>query len=212
MHFDLRQLAARDRYKLLTGVVVPRPIALVTSLNEAGQVNAAPFSFFNMMGSDPPIMALAPGDRPEGEPKDTARNIRQGGEFVVNIVDENIVEAMNICATDFPPGVDELAAAGLTSQSSNQIKVPRIAESPVNLECREVMTLAIGRNRIVLGEVLHLHIRDDLVDAEKFYVHAEKMHAVGRMHGGGGYTRTRDLFQIERLDFEEWQRLQTDSK
>ena len=208
MHFDMRQLAARDRYKLLVSVVVPRPIALVTSLSENGQVNAAPFSFFNVMGSEPPIVALAPGNGPDGEPKDTARNIRRNGEFVVNIVDEAIADAMNICAIDFPSGISELVAAGLTAQPSQEVQAPRIEESPVNLECRELMTLEIGRNRIVLGEVLHIHIRDELVDPEKLHVRTENMHVVGRMHGGGGYTRTRDYFQIDRLDYEVWQNRQ----
>src|SRR4028119_647196 len=101
MQFDLRELSSRDRYKLLVSVVVPRPIALVTSLNATGHVNAAPFSFFNVMGSDPPLVVLGIGDRSPGAPKDTAHNIRCAGEFVVNIVDEAIAEKMNICAVDF---------------------------------------------------------------------------------------------------------------
>lgn len=205
MEFDLRQLAPHDRYKLLVSVVVPRPIALVTSLDEAGRINAAPFSFFNLMGSDPPIVALGPGDVRPGEPKDTARNIRCGGEFVVNIVDEALAAPMNICAVNFPPGVDELAAAGLTPLPGLQVRVPRIAQSPASLECREHSTLCIGCNRIVLGEVLHLHIRDDLVDAERLHVDGQKLRAIGRMHGGAWYARTSDLFQMPRLSYEEWQ-------
>lgn len=205
MHFDLRQLEESDRYKLLTGVVVPRPIALVTSLDVDGQVNAAPFSFFNYLGSDPPLVAIAPGDRADGTPKDTARNIRGSGEWVVNIVDEAMARAMNICGTDFPPEVNELEAAGLTALASRQIKAPRIAQSPVNLECREHTTLHIGRNRIIIGEVLHMHIRDDLVDAENFYVHGERLHAIARMHGRGWYARTTDLFEMPRISYAQWQ-------
>ena len=200
MHFDLQVLEPRDCYKLLVSVVVPRPIALVTTLDNEGRVNAAPFSFFNLLGSDPPVVALAPG-----EGKDTARNIRERGEFVVNIVDEALAPAMNVCAVPFPPGVDELEAAGLTAVPSIAVGPPRVGESPVSLECREHTTLSIGRNRITLGTVLHLHIRDDLVDPEKMHVHADRLHAVGRMHGGGWYARTNDLFDLPRLSYQEWQ-------
>jgi flavin reductase (DIM6/NTAB) family NADH-FMN oxidoreductase RutF len=206
MLFDLQVLAPRDRYKLLVSVVVPRPIALVTTLDEEGRVNAAPFSFFNVLGSDPPIVALGPGDRSgAGQPKDTARNIRERGEFVVNIVDEALAPAMNICAVDFPPGVDELVAAGLSPMPSVAVKPPRIAQSPVSLECREHLTISIGRNRIVLGEVLRLHIRDDLVDVEKMHVATERLLPIARMHGGSWYARSGDLFSMPRLSFEEWQ-------
>src|SRR3954452_4526374 len=115
MRFDMDQLAGRDRYKLLTGVVVPRPIALVTTLDPVGGINAAPFSFFNAMGADPALVVLGVGNRNREEPKDTAKNIRSSREFVVNLVSEEIAERMNITAVDFPHGTDELAAAGLTA-------------------------------------------------------------------------------------------------
>lgn len=204
MQFDMAQLAPRDRYKLLVSTVVPRPIALVTSVDETGSVNAAPFSFFNVLGSDPPLLVLGIGDRSRDTPKDSARNIQRSGEFVVHIVDENLVQSMNICAIDFPPETSEIAAAGLSTLNSTQVKVPRIAQAPVSFECREVQTTEIGRNRVVFGEVLHMHIRDDLVDAEKLHVHTEKLRAVGRMHGAGWYTHTTEIFQIPRLSYEEW--------
>ena len=204
MQFDFSQLTPRDRYKLLVSTVVPRPIALVTSMNESGLVNAAPFSFFNVMGSDPAMIVIAPGNYDAQTPKDTARNIRSRGEFAVHIVDENLALAMNICAIDFPPGESEIAAAKLDLLPCEKIGVPRIAQSPVSLECREIQTLEIGRNRVVFGEVLAMHVCDDLVDVEKFYVHTEAMHAVGRMHGAGGYCTTRDMFQIPRISYEEW--------
>jgi flavin reductase (DIM6/NTAB) family NADH-FMN oxidoreductase RutF len=204
MRFDMDRLAARDRYKLLTGVVVPRPIALVTTLDTAGGINAAPFSFFNAMGADPALVVLGIGNRNREQPKDTAKNIRAGGEFVVNVVTEDIAERMNITAVDFPHGTDELAAAGLTAAPSHRVKPPRVAESPVNMECREVATTEIGRNRIILGEVLVMHVRDDLVDPVKFYVFTEKLHAVGRMHAPGWYSRTNDLFDMPRMTHEEW--------
>src|SRR5690349_17156677 len=127
MIFDMDQVSARDRYKLLTGVVVPRPIALVTTLDSAGGINAAPFSFFNAMGADPPLVVLGVGNRSREEPKDTAKNIRAGRDFVVNLVSEEIAERMNITAVDFPHGTDELAAAGLTAAPSHRVKPPRVA-------------------------------------------------------------------------------------
>lgn len=206
MEFDLRALEPKNRYKLLTAIVVPRPIALVTTKNENGTVNAAPFSYFNMMGSDPPIVALGPSWRPDGSAKDTPRNIRATGEFVINLVDENLAQQMNICATDFPPGESEIAAARLELADSICIETPRIAASPAHLECREHCTVEIGRTRVVLGEVLHISIRDDLVDHEKYYVRSEALGLIGRMHGGGWYVRTSDLFEMPRISYEEWQK------
>ena len=208
MNCDLDQLTPGDRYKLLISVVVPRPIAFTTTLDTEGRVNAAPFSFFNVMGYDPPIVMLAPSNRPDGTPKDTALNIRATRAFVVNVVDEALAEAMNVAATPFPRGTNELDEAGLTTAPSVQVAVPRIAEAPVSLECREVMTLNLGRTRIVLGEVLHLHLRDDLLDLERMRVHTDRLHAVGRMHGGGWYTRTSDLFRMDRISVEAWREKQ----
>jgi flavin reductase (DIM6/NTAB) family NADH-FMN oxidoreductase RutF len=204
MQFDMAQLAPRDRYKLLVSTVVPRPIALVTSVDGSRRVNAAPFSFFNVLGSDPPLLGLGIGDRNLDMPKDSARNIRQSLEFVVNLVDESIAGSMNICAVDFPPEMSEIAAAGLNTLPSTRVKAPRIAESPVSFECREVQTIEIGRNRVIFGEVLQMHIRDELIDAENLYVHTEKLRAIGRMHGAGWYTHTTDTFQIPRLSYDEW--------
>ena len=208
MNFDLNDLTPNERYKLLISVVVPRPIALTTTVDDGGQVNAAPFSFFNVMGYDPPLVMLAPGNRPDGTPKDTAQNIRATREFVVHIIDEALAEAMNVTATTFPPGTNELEMAGLTTQPSVRVAPPRIAEAPVALECREVTTLMIGNARIVIGEVLHLHLRDDLLDRERLRVHTDRLGAVGRMHGGGWYTRTADLFQMARLSVDAWERRQ----
>jgi flavin reductase (DIM6/NTAB) family NADH-FMN oxidoreductase RutF len=120
------------------------------------------------------------------------------------VVTDDIAEHMNVTSADFPAGQDELAAAGLTGAPSHRVKPPRVAESPVNMECREVSTTEIGRNRIILGEVLCMHVRDDLVDPEKFYVHTEKLRAVGRMHAPGWYTRTSELFDLPRVTYEEW--------
>src|SRR5512144_901623 len=137
MELDLEGPLADRAYPILASLVVPRPIALVTTLSNDGMVNAAPFSFFNLLGADPPILAIAPGDRDDGTPKDTARNIRMTHEFVVNLVDENIAEGMNKCAASLPYGENELVHAGLHTCKSSEVKPPRIAESPVNLECKE---------------------------------------------------------------------------
>ena len=201
MHFDMHSLEPRNRYKLLTGIVVPRPIALVTSLDLEGRVNAAPFSFFNAMGSDPPLVAFSPGMT-----KHTYRNIRGTQEFVVSMVSEDIAQAMNITATDFPEGENELEHAGLSTAASHRVKPPRIAQSSASLECRVNTILEIGNNRVVIGEVLVIHIRDELVDPERFYVKTNELHTIGRMGGLGGYTTTRDVFEIPRVSFEEWQK------
>ena len=205
MLLDFNTLAARDRYKLLVSTVVPRPIALITSHDEAGRLNAAPFSFFNAMGADPALIALGVGDR-RGEPKDTAGNIRSHQHFVVNLVSEAIAEPMNVTAIDFPAEVDELAEAGLTAVPMAEGWPPRIAESPVAMQCVEASTTHIGRNRVILAEVRAMHVEDELIDAEKLHVRTDALHLIGRMHGAGYYSRTRDLFELPRLRVEEWQR------
>ncbi|RMH64540.1 MAG: flavin reductase family protein [Bacteroidetes bacterium] len=203
MTFDFTDLAPGDRYKLLTGVIVPRPIAFVTSQDERGRVNAAPFSYFNTMGADPPVVVIGPGDRGPDRPKDTARNIAATRQFVVNLVDEALVERMNLAATDFPPEVSEVDALGLATAPSVRLDVPRLADAPASLECTEVVTLTIGHTRMIVGQVHYLHIRDDLIDPERLYVRTDRLHLVGRMQGHG-YVRTRDRFELERLSYAEW--------
>ena len=204
MEFDIATLPSHDAYMLLIGVIVPRPIAFVTTLDGEGRINAAPFSFFNMLGHEPPVVALGIEPLPDGAPKDTARNIAQTREFVVNMVDETIAERMVQCATDFPHGVDELEIAGLTPQPSRTVKPPRIAESPISLECVRLVTLELGkRENIVLGEVKHFRIRDDLVDAERRRVHLDRLRLVGRL-AGHRYCRIRDQFDIRRESYASW--------
>jgi flavin reductase (DIM6/NTAB) family NADH-FMN oxidoreductase RutF len=224
MHFDLAAIPERDAYKLLVSTVVPRPIALVTTVDGAGRVNAAPFSFFNAVSSVPPVVVLgiSPGDPNSGDPnsgdpgdgyKDTERNIRDTGEFVVNLVDEALAERMNICAVDFPTAVGELAMAGLTPIPSVGVRPPRIAEAPVSFECQRITGLSLGaRSTLEIGRVIHIHIRDDLVDPERYYVATDKMRLVGRMHGRGWYARTSDLFLMDRISFAEWQAGEKDNK
>src|ERR1044072_5473224 len=173
MEFDLQGKHANRGYAMLVSLVTPRPSAWVTTLNENGTVNAAPFSFFNALGGDPPIIGFAPGDRDDGTPKDTARNIRRTHEFVVNLVDESVAEAMNRTSASLPYGKSELENAGLTAIASSVISPPRIAEAPASLECAEWGTLQIGGNRVVIGMVRRVHVRDALIDPEKLRVRSE---------------------------------------
>jgi flavin reductase (DIM6/NTAB) family NADH-FMN oxidoreductase RutF len=208
MHFDLAKTPATDAYKLLVSTVVPRPIALATTVDGSGRINAAPFSFFNAVSSMPPVVVLgiSPGAAGEDGYKDTERNIRDSGEFVVNLVDEALAERMNICAVDFPAGTGELNEAGLTPLPSVGVRPPRIAQSPVSFECHRITGVSLGpRSMLEIGKVIHIHIRDDLVDLEKMYVRTEKMGLIGRMHGRGWYARTSDLFLMDRLDLESWE-------
>jgi len=198
MELDLEKEFADRAYPLLVSLVVPRPIALVTTMSADGKINAAPFSFFNVLGANPPILAVAPGDRDDGTPKDTARNIRLNHEFVVNLVDEPLAEAMNQCAASLPYGTSELAAAGLTTADSTVVRPPRIAEAPVSLECTEWGTLQIGGNRVVIGLVKRVHLRDELFDAEKQRVRGDKLFLIGRMASPHWYCRTRDRFELIR--------------
>ena len=207
MHFDLTKIAASDAYKLLVSTVVPRPIALATTVDGDGRVNAAPFSFFNAVSSVPPVVVLgiSPGANGGDGYKDTERNIRDTGEFVVNLVDEALAERMNICAVDFPNGVAELDMAKLTPVPSAELRPPRIKESPVSFECCRITGLSLGpRSVLEVGRVIHIHIRDDLVDPNRLYVATEKMRLIGRMHGRGWYARTTDLFLMDRLSREDW--------
>jgi flavin reductase (DIM6/NTAB) family NADH-FMN oxidoreductase RutF len=198
MELDLEKQFADRAYHLLVSLVMPRPIALVTTLSPDGRVNAAPFSFFNVLGAQPPIVAFAPGDRDNGTPKDTALNVRATHEFVVNLVDEAIAEAMNQCAASLPYGENELARAGLTAAPSSLVKPPRIAEAPANLECVEWGTLQIGNNRVIIGVGKRLHLRQELFDAEKKRINTDKLFLIGRMAAPHWYCRTRDRFEMIR--------------
>jgi flavin reductase (DIM6/NTAB) family NADH-FMN oxidoreductase RutF len=207
MKFDLDTIPASQTYRLLVGLVAPRPIALVTSVNEKGWLNAAPFSAYNYLCTDPPIVGIGVTNRPgEGHvPKDTARNIRRTGEFVINVVTEDIAEKMNICATDFPAELNEVELAGFTTAPSEKVKVPRLAEAHAAMECREFTTMEIGNSRIILGRVVSVYIEDRFVDAAGPYVKAEDLHSIGRMNGLGNYVRTRDAFiTIPRITLKDF--------
>ena len=200
MELNLETDYADRAYTILASLVTPRPIALVTTISADGKVNAAPFSFFNLLGAKPPICAFAPGDRDNGTPKDTALNIRAMHEFVVNLVDESGAEAMNQCAASLPFGESELTRAGLTAAPSSVVKPPRIAESPASLECVEWGTLQIGSNRVVIGLIKRIHLRDELFDAEKKRVRTEKLLTIGRMASPHWYCKTGERFEMKRPD------------
>lgn len=207
MDWAASDLAERDLYKLLVNTVLPRPIALVTTVDAQGRANAAPFSFFNVFSHAPPLVVLGIEGRDGATSplKDTMRNIRETGSFVVNLVDRAMVEAMQICAIDFPGEVDEIEAAGLATAPSATIAAPRLAASPVQLECRETVSLSLGtRNRnLVVGEIQHIHIRDGVVD-ERLHVDIDKLDLVGRLHGADWYVTLRDRFQAPRQTLASW--------
>ncbi len=198
MELDLEGKHADRAYAMLASLVTPRPIAWVTTLGPDGVVNAAPFSFFNVLGADPPIVGFCPGDRDDGMPKDTARNVRLNHEFVVNLVDEALAEAMNVTAASLPYGESELTRAGLSTLPSTSVRPPRIKEAPASLECTEWGTLQIGNNRLIIGLVKRIHVRDELFDAEKMRIRSELFHVVGRMASPHWYCRTRDRFEMKR--------------
>jgi flavin reductase (DIM6/NTAB) family NADH-FMN oxidoreductase RutF len=201
--FDFSALSPRERYKILIGTVVPRPIAWVTTVSPSGRLNAAPFSFFNCLSADPALVALGVEYRPSGSSKDTARNIRETGMFTVNIVSHELMDAMNVTAVPFPEAVDEIAEAGLTARPGALIAVPSIAEAAASLECELHSFLDIGNSReIILGTVVAANLREDIVN-DRFHIDPVLLDAVGRM-GGHGYATTRDCFDLETMNEEQY--------
>ena len=205
MHFDCKSLETRAIYKLLVSTVVPRPIALVTTLSRSGHVNAAPFSFFNAVDYDPPTVVLGIETRPDGRLKDTAANIQDSREFVVNLVDEALSERMNVCAAPFEPHVSESHMAELAPVPSVDVGPPRLADAPAAMECKHLMTVEPTNGRhVVFGQVLHFHFRDDIIiDAERCYVDVARLSLIGRLNASF-YCRTQDHFRMPRPRLDEW--------
>ena len=195
MHVDFSTLTAYQRYKLMASLIVPRPIALVTTLNADGVVNAAPFSMFNMLGEDPPILMISINKLQDHHLKDTAANILANREFVVQIADEAIAEQMHRCGETLPPHQSELALVGLTAAPSRLVRPPRIAEAPVAFECRLSEKIETNSRHIFIGEVLCLHARDELIDTERWRVRLQNYFPVARF-GASFYIRTRDRFAM----------------
>ena len=196
--FDADALDAQTQYKLLIGSITPRPIARVTTLGSQGPT-AAPFSFFNGIGADPAMVMFSVAAKGGGA-KDTVANILEIPEFVVHIVSDAIKEKMNICAIDYPLGVNEIAEAGFTTLASKKVRPPRIAEAPIALECRLLQILELGRvpYTVVIGEIVYFHYHEGVVD-EQFHVDVAKVNPIGRLAGRGGYTRITDSFEMPRL-------------
>ncbi len=195
-------MATGDVYKLIASLVMPRPIAWITTINAEGVVNAAPFSFFNLLSSDPPLVAVGFSAASDREGKDTLANIRRTGELVINLVSEELAQAMNVTAIDAPRGVDELALAGLATAAVGRVRPPRIQAAPVSMECRTFQIIEPGGDStILLAEILHVHVRSDAFEDEsRLRIDPNVLRLIGRMHGGGGgsYCTTRDLFQLDR--------------
>lgn len=199
MHFATKDLDHASAYRLLTGTILPRPIAFVTSVSADGVINGAPFSFFNAMGSAPPVIVLGFELNTDGSQKDTPNNILATGEFVVNLVDEPLAAQMNIAAGAMAPDVDELSVAGLASLPSIEVRAPRITAAPVSMECKALdYTVLKGGGRIIMGEVLHFHVRDDIVTCrEPLRISIDKLAPIGRLNGSL-YSRITNTFELAR--------------
>lgn len=205
MRFDMRELDLGARYKIVNSTITPRPIAWITSVSPAGVVNAAPYSFFNACGVEPPLVMIGLlKDMKTGGYKDTATNVAATGEFVVNLVSEADAETMNLSSVDAPRDVSEVDYAHIATVPSDVVAPPRIASSPVSFECRKVEMLDIGRLQTVLiGEILVTHIADRFIsNPDKLYLDTPAMGLIGRTHGAGWYARTTDQFALERPKYD----------
>lgn len=207
MQIDPAVHSQADNYKLLTNLVVPRPIAWVTSQDAQGVVNLAPFSFFNALGSDSLYLVISVAKNDAGELKDTGRNILASGEFVVNMVTEELFDAMNLSAADFPPGESELTAAGLHAAASAKIAVPRIAEAQAAMECRLHDSQTLGANTLIIGEVVMFHVADQLVGPN---LHIDGFAPLGRLGSPSVYCRTTDRFDKPRIGYGQWRGAKAD--
>ena len=207
MEIDITALPPIEQYKLLASTVVPRPIALDTTISDEFGDNAAPYSFFNCMGEDPPVMVLGLETKRHNQSlKDTTVNIRDNGQFVIHLIDEPMAQAMNICAIDFPSNISEVEEAGLTLTPSRIVRPKRIVEAPVAFECEKIALLQIGPTRnIAIGKVVRMHVRDGLFDPVTHYINPELYRPIGRMYGKL-YARMTDHFEMEVPSYEAWQR------
>jgi flavin reductase (DIM6/NTAB) family NADH-FMN oxidoreductase RutF len=204
-----------DAYRWITGTVIPRPIAFVSTVSADGVVNIAPYSFFTVVCANPLTLCFAPMRKgPDAVKKDTLINIEQTGEFVVNVVDERFIQAMNLTSAEFPPQVDEFGVAGLTAAPSEVVRAPRVLESPINAECKLSQVVEVssapGGGSLVLGQVVRLHVRDDLIQ-EDAIVPGDAWHPVARC-GGITYARLTDTFELSRPHLSDQQRAQLTTK
>ena len=192
-------LVSHDRYKLLIGTILPRPIAWVSSMDASGRLNLAPFSYFTAVCPDPMTLMFCPGLHPDGRKKDTWRNIEEVPAFVINLTNEETAAAMNLSAAILPPGESEFAWAGVTPAASETIRVPRVAEAPVSFECTLQQIVVVseqpGGGAAIFGTVQCIHVRDDLY--VNGYISRERLRPIGRL-AGNSYTRTTDTFDLRR--------------
>ena len=196
MELSVRDLALSERYKILTGLVFPRPIALISTYSGNGVANCAPYSFFNAVCEDPVLVVVSFSARSDGKRKHSLANIIRTGAFVVNLVDEAIANGMHISSAEMPEEVSEFAEAGFTVESCKLVPHPRIAEAPVSFECRLFQRIEVGTAReIVLGEVVHIHARDGLIDPVNKRVSENEYRPVGRLYGTR-YCTTRQRFEL----------------
>lgn len=186
---DPARLSAREMYRFMIDAIVPRPIAFVSTTGPGGRFNVAPFSYFNAITSEPPLVGISINRR-KGQPKDTLRNIQDTGEFVVNIVPEHLLAPMVRASGDWPADVDEFELTGLTPAPAEALRAPRVAECPVHLECRLHRLIEFGETTMVVGEIVHAHADPRVVTARR--VDAEKLRPVGRL-GGDGYAIVREV-------------------
>lgn len=206
MHFDFATLSAPERYKLLCGLVVPRPIALITTVSDEGVVNAAPFSFFNVFSELPPLVVVGLQVKPDLSIKDTTRNVRANGMFVINMVDEPLAADMADCSIGFPSDMSEPEALRLPMNPGINVPVPHLAAAPAALECHKVTMMNFGAERdLLVGEVLGIQVRDGVVDPATLRTVYENYLPVGRI-AGTMYTRVQDRFEIKPETFDSWQR------
>ncbi len=194
MIVDPNSLSEREAYRLMISAFVPRPIAFVSTRSLAGIDNCAPFSYTMGVASRPMVLGVSVGER-DGKPKDTARNILDTGEFVVNLVTDDLAERMNLASGDYAAHVSEFDEAGLTRAPSEAVRAPRIAESPVNFECYLLRAIRVADNLLFLGQVLRLHIADAILT--EGLVDVRKLRPVGRL-GGAQYAHVRDIFEMKR--------------
>jgi flavin reductase (DIM6/NTAB) family NADH-FMN oxidoreductase RutF len=208
MLFDFSELTPSARYELLLGTIVPRPIAIITTLSEARVLNAAPYSLFAVVSHDPPILMVSVLPHAERRLKDTAENAFATREFVVNLVSRSLAEAMNVTCVDAPPEIDELELAQLKTAPSRTVGPPRIALSPVAFECRFLTSLSFGPDQATLfGRVSCVHVADEYVsNAENGVIDTPRLELIGGMHGARWYTGTSDLFAMDRPTWAGWPR------
>lgn len=203
MFQDFSDLSSANLRKIVTAAVVPRPIALVTSRNPDGSINAAPFSYFNIFSEDPPLVVLGLGARPNGDLKDTAANIKATGEFVIHLVDEDLARKMVDSAAPFEPGVSEVEPCGFTLAPAEKIKTDWIVDAPIAFECIRTMDIPLSDTRdLVVGEIVGMHARDGMFDTETYRLDWEQYHPIGRLFGDG-YARTQDKIAVPLRSVED---------